>query len=213
MTEPHIQPVGDSALVVTFGEEISLDINRRVQALVRLVARERLAGIEECVPTYSTLLVHYDPLQWRYAQVRNWLAGQVREAESSPVEPPRRIEIPTRYDGPDLEFVARHHHLAIEDVIRIHSSGEYLVYMMGFTPGFPYLGTLDDSIATPRLETPRSHVPAGSVGIAGRQTGIYPVDSPGGWRVIGHTPRRLFDPTETPPFLLAPGNVVRFVPI
>jgi KipI family sensor histidine kinase inhibitor len=118
-----------------------------------------------------------------------------------------------QYGGPyglDLEFVADYHKIRVEDVIRIHSGQIYTVYMMGFTPGFPYMGKLDDALATPRLETPRTHVPAGTVAIAGSQTGIYPIDSPGGWRLIGHTSLRLFNPESESPFLLAPGDEVRF---
>ncbi len=132
------------------------------------------------------------------------------------VDPPRRVEIPVCYGGeygPDLAFVAQHNHLGEAEVIRIHSAREYPVYLMGFTPGFPYLGGMDPAIAAPRLNTPRSRIPGGSVGIAGEQTGIYPVDSPGGWRIIGRTDLRLFDITSEPPFLLAPGDVVSFMPV
>lgn len=213
---PGFKPLNEAALVVELGDEISLTVNRRVHALTQLIERNRLAGIEECVPTYCTLLVHYDPLRLQYRQLCDWLAGRINELETASLWPPRYIEIPTVYGGklgPDLEYVAQYHNLSIEDVIRIHSNGEYLVYMMGFTPGFGYMGGVDAAIATPRLATPRSLVPAGSVGIAGEQTGIYPIDSPGGWQLIGHTSRRLFDPMAEPPFLLAPGDVVRFVPV
>jgi KipI family sensor histidine kinase inhibitor len=131
-------------------------------------------------------------------------------------ETPRRVEIPVKYggeEGPDLGFVAAHNHLSEAEVIRMHASHEYPVYLMGFTPGFPYLGGLDPAIAAPRLSAPRSLVPGGSVGIAGEQTGIYPQDSPGGWRIIGRTRLRLFDLTRDPPFLLAPGDIVVFTPV
>ena len=129
-------------------------------------------------------------------------------------ETPRQIEVPVRYGGEygvDLKWVADHRGLQVEDVIRIHSQKTYRVYMMGFTPGFPYMGKLDDAIVTPRLETPRTRVPAGTVAIAGSQTGIYPIDSPGGWRLIGHTSLRLFDPTSESAFLFSPGDEVRFI--
>ena len=128
----------------------------------------------------------------------------------------RTVEIPTLYggeNGPDLSFVAEHNGLTVEEVVRIHSSRDYPVYMMGFTPGFPYLGGMDGRIAAPRLNSPRTNVPAGSVGIAGEQTGIYPMESPGGWQIIGRTETTLFDPNHEKPFLLAPGDQVRFVPV
>jgi KipI family sensor histidine kinase inhibitor len=127
---------------------------------------------------------------------------------------PRQVEVPVRYGGEygiDLQFVADYHQLPVEDVVRIHSNQTYTVFMMGFTPGFPYMGKLDDAIVTPRLEIPRTHVSAGTVAIAGSQTGIYPIDSPGGWRLIGHTSLRLFDPAAESPFLFSPGDEVRFV--
>lgn len=176
---------------------------------------EPLPGGAELVPGYASLLVYYDCLQVDYAQVETWVIQRLAALEFLGEKPARRVEIPVQYGGdhgPDLQAVAQAHGLTPEDVIRIHSQRDYLVYMMGFTPGFPYLGEMDPQLATPRLSTPRSRVPAGSVGIAGEQTGIYPVDSPGGWRIIGWTAQRLFDPDRQPPFLLAPGDVVRFVP-
>ena len=212
MNWPRYKPVGDSALAVEFGDEIDPAINRQVHALAYLLNHDPLTGFREAVPTYCALLVHYDPLLADYDAVLTWVADQVARIETASPAPPRRVEIPTVYNGPDLDFVARHNHLSVDDVIRIHSAAEYVVYMMGFTPGFAYLGSLEAAIATPRLETPRTLVRAGSVGIAGRQTGIYPIDSPGGWRIIGQTRLSLFDLTRDPPFLLAPGDVVRFVP-
>lgn len=216
---PHpliLKPLGDSALVVEFGQEIDPAINRRVHTLANLLALEPLDGVVESVPTYRSLLVRYDPLRLDYDRVAGWARSKASRADSLPAIQPRRIEAPVVYGGdfgPDLQFVAEHNHLSADEVIRIHSSAEYSVYMMGFTPGFPYLGKLDPAIAAPRLETPRTRVRAGSVGIAGLQTGIYPVDSPGGWRIIGWTPLALFDPSREPPFLFAPGDRVRFVPV
>ncbi|HHY76979.1 MAG TPA: 5-oxoprolinase subunit PxpB, partial [Clostridiales bacterium] len=131
-------------------------------------------------------------------------------------EPAKVVEIPTIYGGeygPDIEFVAQHNNLTVDEVIEIHSSRNYLIYMLGFTPGFPYLGGMSEKIETPRLKTPRTKIPAGSVGIAGKQTGIYPIDSPGGWQLIGRTPVKLYDPLADPPVLLNAGDYVRFVPI
>lgn len=216
---PRIKAVGDSALVVEFGDQIDPETNRRVHALAALCRHDSLSGFREAVPTYCSLLIHYDPLLASYRDAAEWVEEklpQIDESQNSSSDFSRSLEIPTVYggdSGPDLEFVARHNHLSVEDVVRLHSGMAYRVYMMGFTPGFPYLGLLDPAIDTPRLDSPRALVRAGSVGIAGRQTGIYPIDSPGGWRIIGHTALAIFDLNREPPFLLAPGDAVRFVPI
>ncbi len=212
--KPRIVPLGDSALLVQFGDEIDLAINRRVHALDAHLNANRLAGMIETVPAYASLLVHYDPLALTFAQASDWVEKAMTEAESTVAREPRLIEVPVRYGGEaglDLDFVASQHHISAQEVVRIHTSREYIVYMMGFTPGFPYMGKLDNAIVTPRLETPRTRVTAGSVGIAGEQTGIYPIDSPGGWRLIGRTSLRLFDLAAGPPFLFSPGDTVRFV--
>ncbi len=209
--KPQLLPLGDSALLVKFGDEIDLGINQRVHALDALLRAKQIAGVIETVPAYATLLVHYDSLVLTYAQVSDWVGAEMDRAESNATRKPRRIEVPVRYGGEDLDFVAAHHHIRAREVVNIHAGREYAVYMMGFTPGFAYMGKLDDAIATPRLETPRTRVAAGSVGIAGAQTGIYPIDSPGGWRIIGRTSLRLFDLKSDQPFLFAPGDAVRFV--
>ncbi|MBI3243674.1 MAG: 5-oxoprolinase subunit PxpB [Chloroflexi bacterium] len=213
MNWPRYQPVGDSALAVAFGDEIAPALNRRVHALARLLDQDRLPGFCEAVPTYCALLIHYDPLLIGYQNVVDWVAAKVPQIEAATPASPRRLEIPVLYNGPDLAFVAEYNHLTVEEVIAIHSGEAYTVYMMGFTPGFPYMGRLPPAIITPRLETPRTRVPAGSVGIAGPQTGIYPIESPGGWRIIGQTRLKLFDLSRDPPFLFAPGDVVRFTPV
>src|SRR5574341_284492 len=207
-------PLGDSALLVKFGDEIDPIINQRVHALDTLLHARQVAGVIETAPAYATLLVHYDPLVLTYAQVAEGVSAEMDRVESDAARKPRRIEVPVRYGGehaPDLDFVAAHHHISAQEVVRLHASRDYIVYLMGFTPGFAYMGKLDDAIATPRLETPRTRVEAGSVGIAGAQTGIYPIDSPGGWRLIGWTSTRLFDLRSDPPFLFSPGDTVRFV--
>ncbi len=217
MPFPTFSPSGDSALLVTFGEAIDLADNRRAHDLAARLAQAPLTGLGEAVPGYTTLLVHYDPLALDYGQVLDWVQARLGEASAAGeagLPEPRRIEVPVFYGGehgPDLEFVAQHAGLSPEEVVRRHTARNYPVYLIGFTPGFPYLGGLDESIAAPRLPSPRRLVPAGSVGIAGQQTGIYSVDSPGGWRLIGWTPLRLFDPKRNPPALLAPGDIVRFV--
>ncbi len=214
--QPRCCPLGDSALLVEFGQEIDLQTNRRVHALAAHLQLSRLEGIGEIVPTYASLLIHYDPLLLSYGQVLGWVREQIDASTAGFAPVPRLVEIPTWYGGahgPDLPVVARHTGLSEEAVIRIHSQAEYQVYMMGFTPGFPYLGGMDPKISAPRLETPRTRVPAGSVGIAGKQTGIYSIESPGGWQLIGWTPLALFDPAHEPPCLLAPGDRLRFVPV
>ncbi len=215
-TFPIYKPAGDRALLVVFGEEIDLQINRKVHALDRLIARDPFTGLVETVPTYASLLVYYDLLELDYATALDAVKQRIERFQDAPEQAIHRVDIPTRYGGeygPDLAYVADHNHLTPEEVIRIHSGSEYPVYMMGFTPGFPYVGGMDERIAAPRLESPRTHVPAGSVGIAGKQTGVYPIESPGGWRIIGRTDLKLFDPAAEMPFLLAPGDLVRFVPV
>lgn len=211
---PKIVPLGDSALLVQLGDEIDIIINQRVHALDALINASPLNGIVETVPAYGTLLIHYDPLILTYAEICKWVRTKLDHIQDAKLRKPRHLEVPVRYGGEhgvDLQFVADYHHLSVEDVIRIHSERTYTIYMMGFTPGFPYMGKLDDDIVTPRLETPRTYVPAGTVAIAGSQTGIYPIDSPGGWCLIGHTSLRLFDPGSESPFLFSPADEVRFI--
>ena len=210
---PRCFPAGDSALLVELGDQIDLSTNRRLHALANWL--RELPGLGEAVPGYAALLVHYDPLHLTYTEVFDLVQRGLSLAAPLASATPRRVEIPVRYggeEGPDLEFVADHCGLSTDEVIRRHSQVEYVVYFLGFTPGFPYLGGLDGSIATPRLESPRPRIPAGSVGIAANQTGVYPLESPGGWRIIGRTDIPLFNPLHQPPALLAPGDVVRFVP-
>ena len=202
--------------MVELGDEISPDINRRIRDLVLAIERRHVAGVVDLVPTYRSLLVYCDPLRVSLAELQREIAGLERHLGETPLPPPKAAEIPTCYGGwlgPDLEFVASHCKLTSDEVVRIHTSADYLVYMMGFTPGFTYLGGMSERIATPRLKTPRTLIPAGSVGIAQQQTGIYPVDSPGGWQLIGRTPVRLFDPQRDPPVVVEAGDYVRFVAI
>lgn len=211
---PQFKPAGDSALVIIFGDRIDEGINKKVHAVANAIEKVSPDWLIEVVPTYTSIYVYYDPLKLSYQEVldviKPFLLAEPKE------EKPRIVEIPTVYGGefgPDIEFVAQYNGLTIDDVIEIHSKPLYRVYMLGFTPGFAYLGGMDERIATPRLEKPRLKVPAGSVGIAGKQTGIYPIESPGGWRLIGRTPLRLFTPEKDPPTLLQPGYHVKFVPI
>jgi len=210
-------PFGDTALVVEFGDVIDLTLNQKVVALNEAVLGANIPGVEETVPTYRSLLIRYDPAKITYenlvAQIKileETLGGKVLNKKG------RKLIIPVAYGGihgPDLKDVAEYHGLTEDQVVEIHCRREYRVYMIGFVAGFPYLGEVPEEIATPRLETPRLKVPAGSVGIAERQTGIYPCEAPGGWRIIGRTPVKLFDPNWQPPALLKPGDFVKFVPV
>ncbi len=209
-----LKPLGDSTCLVQLGDRIAPAVNRRVHALAALIEASPLPGVIETVPAYAALLVHYDPLVTNYASVADWVLGLAERVAIDATRAPRRIQVPVRYggeSGPDLGAVAASTGLSPAEVVRLHTETEYTVYMMGFTPGFPYLGRLDPRLVVPRLETPRTLVKAGTVAIAGEQTGIYPLDSPGGWRLIGRTSLRLFDPASETPFLFAPGDLVRFV--
>ena len=210
-------PVGDKALLIEFGNTINLDVNQKVHTLDHAISQLGLQGVEECVPTYRSLLVYYNPLKTSYEQLVFRLKDlEERLSEFSVSTRKRVIEVPVVYGGeygPDLDYVAKHHNISGEEIIRLHSDREYTVYMIGFVAGFPYLGEVADEIATPRLKTPRLRVPAGSVGIAEKQTGIYPCESPGGWQIIGRTPLKFFDAEKHPPALIQPGNTVKFIPI
>jgi len=211
-----ILPYGDAALLVRAGQDISPETNALVRKLLDAIDREGMDGITDLVPSYNELLVCYDPGRSSAEALEKSIRAIGSALEEKVLPPARVVEIPVRYGGsagPDLEEVARHGGLRPEEVVRLHSTPDYLVYMLGFTPGFCYLGGMDPRIATPRRETPRLKVPAGSVGIAGGQTGVYPIDSPGGWQLIGQTDVRLFDPDREPPFLLRPGDRLRFVPV
>ncbi len=212
--KPHIVPLGDAALLVQFGNQVDLAVNRQVHALAARLRADQPPGVIEMVPSYASLLVHYDPLFMTFGEVAQWVSADVQRVEAVAPSNAHLIEIPVRYggeDGPDLPTVAQRHHLSLREAATMHASREYTVYMMGFTPGFAYMGMLDESLATPRLQSPRLQVPAGSVAIADRQTGIYPINSPGGWRLIGRTSLSLFDLQAEQPFRLTPGDTVRFV--
>ncbi|WP_099211594.1 5-oxoprolinase subunit PxpB [Thermococcus henrietii] len=209
----NFKPLGDSALLVSFGEVIDEETNDRVHALAGAIEKANFEWLIEVVPAYSSLAVIYDPGLIDFEGVKRAIQGLEFSAEKFEG---RLVEIPVLYGGehgPDLEFVAEYNGLTPEEVIEIHSKPVYRVYFLGFLPGFAYLGGMDERIETPRLEKPRLKVPAGSVGIAGKQTGIYPLESPGGWRLIGRTPLRLFNPSKEPPTLLRPGDRVKFAPI
>lgn len=207
---------GDSGLTIEMGKVISEETNQRIRAMVTAIEEATLEGVEELVPTYCTILVIYNPVIIGYSELKEKLMKLEGTLEKKSFQKPEVVHIPTFYGGSagmDIEFVAAHNGLMVEDVIRLHSEAYYLVYMLGFTPGFPYLGGMTPSIATPRLEVPREKISAGSVGIAGNQTGIYPFESPGGWQIIGKTPLNLFNVYEKPYSLLQSGQYVKFDPI
>jgi inhibitor of KinA len=212
----RLRAVGDRGLLVEFGDAIHPDINRKVRVVALALEMEKPDGIEEVIPSYRSLLIVYDPMKTHLDALEGVLESLECRLDKLEIPAPRTVEIPVLYggdSGPDMEFVARFHGLSEEEVIRLHSDTVYQIYMMGFTPGFAYLGGLPEQLHTPRVETPRALVRAGSVGIANNQTGIYPVDSPGGWRLIGRTPLRPFDPSGKSPFLYRAGDLIRFTPI
>jgi inhibitor of KinA len=214
----RLETAGEQGLVVELGDRIDPAVSARVRWLARALADHLPEGVLELVPTYRSLLVVHDPLRLSRAHLAARVEALLEEMpeEPAPASAARLVRVPACYGGelgPDLEAVARHHGLTPAQVVELHSSAAYVVYMLGFTPGFAYLGGLPERLATPRLDTPRPLVAAGSVGIAGVQTGIYPVASPGGWRIVARTPLRLFDPASRTPFLFAPGDRVRFEPV
>lgn len=211
-----VMPAGDSALVVEFGNEINEAVNEKVHALAKKIRQENIPGITEMIPTFRSLLVSYDMLQISYSKLSVMLSVLSRELEMNRAEHHRIVKIPCCYGarfGADLTDMERLTGLSREEIIELHSSVDYKIYMLGFLPGFVYLGGLDKRLEVPRLDTPRVRIGKGAVGIGGNQTGIYPMDSPGGWRLIGGTPVDLYDPEREDPVLLRAGEYIRFVPI
>jgi len=213
--KPRFLPAGDSALVIELGDEISEECNEKVIALSEDV--KDVKGVVELLPTYRSLLVYYDPSITDFDEVAKISEERMRRLRIQIDKDKRRVfEVPVCYGGdfgPDLSFVARYNGLSEEEVVRIHTSRSYRVFMLGFLPGFPYLGGMDERIAAPRLEKPRTKIAEGSVGIAGKQTGIYPLESPGGWRIIGRTPLKLYNPEADNPVSVRAGDTIRFVRI
>lgn len=233
MAEFSLEPLAEDALLLRFGDGIDIATNARVHAAAKALRDAGLPGITDIAPAYATLLLRFDPLAWDDGTIQEAIVkqldpgpgsspGQALRRGDEPVDDPRviatrnTVEIPVCYGGecgPDIGAVAEHAGLSHDEVIARHTAAEYTVAMLGFAPGFPYLLGLDASLHVPRRATPRTRVPAGSVAIGGAQTGIYPRELPGGWQLIGRTPRVLFDPARESPCLLAPGDRVRFVAI
>ena len=208
--------MGDRGLLLEFGDEISPKVNERVRRMALAIQSESIQGILETVPTYRSLLVLYDPVILSLRDLRERLHSIEGRLQDTPLPEPRLVRIPVAYGGPygpDLESVAQFHHSTPEEIVQLHCGRVYHVYLIGFMPGFPYMGELPEALVTPRLKTPRLAVPAGSVAIAQRQTGIYPMESPGGWQILGKTPVRMFDSLKTPPSYLQMGDQVEFHPI
>lgn len=210
---------GDQNMVVEFGDEVGVTLNQKVHNVVSAMKQAKFDGVRELIPTYRSILVNYDPSVISFAALQDKLKALENRLDFSSLPSPREVEVPVvlGYGEPyesDIEFVAQYGKLgSVQEVIELFTSRDYLVYMIGFLPGFPYLGGMPEKLATPRLDRPRISVPAGSVGIAGEQCGIYPLDSPGGWRCIGRTPLKLFEPSWQPPSLLRAGDRVRFASI
>jgi len=212
----RFQPASDQSLLITFGSEISPDSHEQVMKLLRVLQSEPVAGVRNLHPAYCSLLVKFDGVRTSHDEVETILREYLARLEEAKLPEPRQVEIPVCYGGeygPDLADVCALHGISPAQAIELHSSATYLVYFLGFVPGFAYLGGLPDELVTPRLVTPRRKVPAGSVGIAGNQTGVYPFATPGGWRLIGRTPVPVFRADREELSLLSIGDRVRFAPI
>lgn len=212
----RIIPASDSSLLVMFGNTISPALNARVIALFHAIQACRDPRIRNVHPAYASLLIDFDPLRLTHEELTSTVQQLANTDDVAAETTANVLTIPVCYDlefGPDLPDVARHAGIPAEEVVRLHCAPTYLVYFLGFSPGFVYLGGLPEVLHAPRLRTPRPSIAAGSIGIAGSQTGIYPVDSPGGWKLIGRTPLVMFDPEATPPTRLQPGDLMKFAPI
>jgi len=211
--ESRIRPAGDQALLVEFGAEICPSVNRQVHEFTRRASAHRISGIGEMVSSYCSVLVYFDPLHLSFSETASWVREFLNPQLLETGSPSIVKKIPVLYGGefgPDISFVADHNQISVEEVIRLHTGKTYLVYVVGFSPGFAAMGSVSLKIQSPRLATPRTRVPAGAVGIGGRQTGIYAVESPGGWQLIGRTPLVLFDLHKDPPSFFRAGDYARF---
>ncbi|WP_196593738.1 5-oxoprolinase subunit PxpB [Pectinatus sottacetonis] len=227
----NIKPLGESGIIVTFGSEINPQIHKKVKSLADYIEGHPFNGFCEYVISYTSVAVFYNPFIIKadykhintaaenktvFKLIKGILENYISAADKLPSSTTMTVEIPVCYGGeygPDIDYVAKHNNLSIDDIIAIHSQPDYLVYMIGFCPGFPYLGGMDERIAAPRKSEPRLSIPAGSIGIAGRQTGCYPISTPGGWQIIGRTPLNLFHADRPNPSLLNAGDSVKFIPI
>ena len=207
---------GDSAVTVELSRDINEDTNKLIRYISSSLDEKHLKGVIESVPTFCSLTVYFDPFKTSKARLERAIRRIIEDYKPSTINGGRLFHIPVCYDGelsPDMESVCAHTGLTRDEVIALHTSPEYLIYMLGFLPGFAYLGGLDKRLETPRLDTPRTLIPEGSVGIGGKQTGIYPLASPGGWRLIGCTPIRVYTPHSDDPILYKAGDRIKFYPI
>lgn len=213
--DPAVRALGDAALLFEFGTAIDAGVNARVLAAWRAMLALQLPGVLDVVPAYASLAVHFDPARVEPETLASRLRGACRSA-TEPEEPRPVVSVPVCYEAafaPDMDEIRAHTGFGVEEIVARHTAAVYRVFFLGFTPGFPYLGGLDPRLAIPRRDTPRTRIEPGSVAIGGAQTGVYPTASPGGWRIIGRTPLRLFDPERASPCLLSPGDRLRFVPV
>jgi inhibitor of KinA len=223
-----LRPLGDHAVVIQLGKSIQHETHEMVKAVTTFFENRTIDWLVEFIPAFTTVTLYYDPIKiieshkpfqntLPYTIVCSEIEHMLSQLTTLEQSDSRIVDIPVCYGGefgPDLEEVANHNHMSTEEVITKHSNGDYLVYMIGFAPGFPYIGGMSPEIATPRRESPRLKIPAGSVGIAGEQTGVYPIETPGGWQLIGRTPLKLFKPNnDDSPSLLKAGDRIRFTPI
>lgn len=216
MDKVRILPEGDCSLLLVFGQEINPDINRKITAVVKLIRHQHILGLMDIIPSYCAILINYNPHIIKYIDLRRRIEKILRMDINSVSREKRIFDIPVLYGGiygPDIENIASSAGISVEEVIKIHSSSDYLIYMLGFLPGFCYLGGLDERIHTPRLPNPRLKITAGSVGIGGASTGIYPMDSPGGWQLMGRTPVKTYDPDRKNAILFEAGDYIHFVPV
>lgn len=216
MKNVKLMAEGDSAILLEFEQKISPEINKKITTMVHLLREQQIKGVIDMIPAFCSLLINYDPRVITYEVLSKRIKSLLHLNIEAGTTLKKVYEIPVCYGGefgPDLSFIAEHAKLSEEEVISIHSSKDYLIYMLGFLPGFSYLGGLDERIHTPRLDNPRIKINAGSVGIGGAQTGIYPLDSPGGWQLLGMTPVKTYDPSRAEPILFEAGDYIRFVPI
>jgi len=212
----QIIPVGDAAILIKTGTEISPETNLEIRKLMHIFEQSILSGLLELVPAYTDILVYYDPYRIGFEEMCSMIRDAAAQRSGMILPCPQILHVPVLYGGeygPDLPEVASRSKLTENEVIEIHTSVDYLVYMLGFTPGFCYLGGLNPKIAAERRQSPRLQIPAGAVGIAGKQTGVYPVESPGGWQIIGRTPLRMFDAMRNTVFLVSMGDYIRFYAI
>ncbi len=216
MKKAKILTAGDSALLIEFEQKIAPEINAQITAFVHLLKEQHIEGVTDLIPAFASLLINYDPRVIGYKDLKARIEELLKIEVSEEAGDARVFEIPVCYGGeygPDIANIAENAGISEQEVIDIHCSKDYLIYMLGFLPGFVYLGGLDERIHTPRLANPRISIPAGSVGIAASQTGIYPLNSPGGWQLLGMTPVKTYDPERETPILVEAGDYIRFVPV